>query len=331
MNSDGNIRYFEYTNDKFEYLSEYKSADPQRGLAFLPKRGVNVHENEVARAYKTVNDAYVEPISFIVPRRAEVFQTDIYPPTIGLKSSMSSKKWFDGETALPPLISLKSRYDGGDSMELSPEEKAMVEKSALAAAVTSPPPTKTELPAPKPAAAPAPVEREPVPAAQVAPKAELKDNKQAMADMANKFADKDDEEEEEDDASSFEEVTKPVERPSRVADPLKLTSTPVQAISRAPAPSAAKPTPSAAPVPEPAAATEAPRTTASGPAEVLKGHLSDIKSAQANTRDEIAELKDQVNDLKDLVKTLSSRLDTLVGSQAERIRRIELEVEGLRE
>jgi hypothetical protein len=40
--SDGNIRYFEYTNDKFEYLSEYKSADPQRGLAFVPKRGVNV-------------------------------------------------------------------------------------------------------------------------------------------------------------------------------------------------------------------------------------------------------------------------------------------------
>ncbi len=40
--SDGNIRYFEYENDKFEFLSEYKSGDPQRGLAFLPRRGVNV-------------------------------------------------------------------------------------------------------------------------------------------------------------------------------------------------------------------------------------------------------------------------------------------------
>jgi hypothetical protein len=40
--SDGNIRYFEYENDKFEFLSEYKSSDPQRGIAFLPKRGVNV-------------------------------------------------------------------------------------------------------------------------------------------------------------------------------------------------------------------------------------------------------------------------------------------------
>ncbi|KAH9835091.1 actin binding protein [Teratosphaeria destructans] len=42
---DGNIRYFEFENDKFEYLSEYKSGDPQRGLAFLPKRGVNTHDN----------------------------------------------------------------------------------------------------------------------------------------------------------------------------------------------------------------------------------------------------------------------------------------------
>lgn len=42
VSSDGNIRYYEFENDKFEFLSEYKSADPQRGVAFVPKRGVNV-------------------------------------------------------------------------------------------------------------------------------------------------------------------------------------------------------------------------------------------------------------------------------------------------
>ena len=40
--SDGNIRYYEYENDKFEYLSQYTSPDPQRGIAFLPKRGISV-------------------------------------------------------------------------------------------------------------------------------------------------------------------------------------------------------------------------------------------------------------------------------------------------
>lgn len=44
---DGNIRYFEYENDKFEFLSEYKSGDPQRGIAFVPKRGVNVGAHPV--------------------------------------------------------------------------------------------------------------------------------------------------------------------------------------------------------------------------------------------------------------------------------------------
>lgn len=39
---DGNIRYYEYSNEDFIYLSEYKSGDPQRGIAFLPKRGVAV-------------------------------------------------------------------------------------------------------------------------------------------------------------------------------------------------------------------------------------------------------------------------------------------------
>ena len=39
---DGNIRYFEYENNDFIFLSEYKSSDPQRGVAFLPKRGVAV-------------------------------------------------------------------------------------------------------------------------------------------------------------------------------------------------------------------------------------------------------------------------------------------------
>jgi hypothetical protein len=54
--SDGNIRYFEYENDKFEFLSEYKSADQQRGIAFLPKRGVNV--GDYASSIKLTESRY---------------------------------------------------------------------------------------------------------------------------------------------------------------------------------------------------------------------------------------------------------------------------------
>lgn len=51
--SDGNIRYFEYENDKFEFLSEYKSGDPQRGLAFVPRRGINVALFLILRTYRS--------------------------------------------------------------------------------------------------------------------------------------------------------------------------------------------------------------------------------------------------------------------------------------
>ncbi|KAJ4292160.1 Coronin-like protein crn1 [Collariella sp. IMI 366227] len=155
---DGNIRYFEYENDKFEFLSEYKSADPQRGIAFVPRRGINVHENEVMRAYKTVNDTYIEPISFTVPRRAETFQSDIYPPATGIKPAMSSKEWFDGKTAVPSKIDLESIYDGN-----APVEIPAGHKPAAAAPAPAPAPAPVAKKEPEPASAPAPPRPRPRP------------------------------------------------------------------------------------------------------------------------------------------------------------------------
>jgi coronin-1B/1C/6 len=44
---------------------------PKRGLSVnkCMKKLTQVHENEVMRAYKTVRDVLIEPVSFIVPRR----------------------------------------------------------------------------------------------------------------------------------------------------------------------------------------------------------------------------------------------------------------------
>ncbi|KAI5284676.1 Coronin-like protein crn1 [Ascosphaera acerosa] len=119
---DGNIRYFEYASDKFEYLAEYQSADPQRGIGFMPKRGVNMHDNEVVRAFKTVSDSYIEPISFIVPRRSEQFQDDIYPPTTGLTPAMGAADWFGGKDGVPPLLDMASLFEGHGMKQAAPAE-----------------------------------------------------------------------------------------------------------------------------------------------------------------------------------------------------------------
>ena len=202
---DGNIRYYEYENDKFEYLSEYKSSDPQRGVAMLPSRGLNMHDNEVMRAYKTVNDSYIEPISFIVPRRAETFQEDIYPPTVGLKPAMSSKEWFAGEEGLPPKISMESLYDGAGVQEVSAEEKKRPAKA--------PEPVKAADPEPAKEAGPA--KPEPSAVASRGPPPSMKEQGSSMMAMASKFEDNETAEEPEEE-SDFEEIQKPVERASAV-------------------------------------------------------------------------------------------------------------------
>lgn len=171
---DGNIRYFEYANDDFIILSEYKSADAQRGVAFLPKRGVSLHENEVMRAFKTVNDTYIEPISFVVPRRAETFQNDIYPPAPSGRPGLKSSEWFGGKDASVPLFDLEQLYSPeGAAVDVSMAKTfAPVAAAAPASVIVSKPmapvETKVAASAPAPAAEssvrpPSPVKQDPAP------------------------------------------------------------------------------------------------------------------------------------------------------------------------
>ncbi|KAI9861665.1 MAG: Coronin-like protein crn1 [Vezdaea acicularis] len=328
---DGNIRYFEYENDKFEFLSEYKSGDPQRGLAFLPKRGINTHENEVARAFKTVNDAYIEPISFIVPRRAEVFQNDIYPPTVGGKPGVSSSEWFSGKTALPPKISLESIYDGDAPVEIPAEVKprAAVETAPVKATpkaaepVPKAEPKKEEPKAPTVSAV-----------AQRGPPPTMKEQQSSINTMVDKFHDEEsDEEDDVDDDSSFEEVPKPTERimpsstlaakPAQKPDPVPAaTKTPTSPIA-----TKASPVETSRAVPQPTKPTAA---TSTDPVnEPIASSLSEIKSLLEAQNRTITLQSDKIGALTAEVDTLKTRMgEARTGREKdERIRQLELELE----
>ncbi|KAF2732070.1 actin-binding protein-like protein [Polyplosphaeria fusca] len=322
---DGNIRYYEFENDKFEYLSEYKSSEPQRGIAFLPKRGVDLHDNEVLRCFKTVNDSYIEPISFIVPRRSEMFQSDIYPPTVGVKPGTTTSEWFGGKTCLPPKISLESVYDGEGPKDVPSDYKP----PAVSAPVQSPPPTKTTVEPPKPEPAAAPV-------ASHGPPPSVNDNKESMSKMASKFADKG-EESDDDDASSFEEVPKPVERPSIAARQEEKTRGPV--MTKEPEPPKPTPAPVAsaqAPLPASASSTptagSGPMPTAAGAAAGLKELLSGIQRTLEHQNQVMSDQSDQIGILVREVNTLKSKLASGSGDREkdERIRELELELEEAR-
>ncbi|PKS11962.1 hypothetical protein jhhlp_001258, partial [Lomentospora prolificans] len=310
---DGNIRYFEYENDKFEFLTEYKSGEPQRGIAFLPRRGLHVHENEVMRAYKTVNDSYIEPISFTVPRRAETFQSDIYPPATGLKPAVSAKEWLDGKSALPPKIDLESVYDGKAPVEVAADYKPPAQT------FTSPLPSAKpkEEPKPKPAPAPAPA------AAPVRQPVSTSDQKASISAMANKYQDQEEDSGDDDDASSFEEISRP---PQRSAAPVREEPRPRSPVKATPA-TARSPTVTTSAAPLSTGGSGAAGTGT--PAEVYAS-LREIKEMLQAQQGLIRAQSEQISQLTQEIETLKRKVTTGSQDQSERIRQLELELEALR-
>ncbi|KFG86115.1 coronin-6 [Metarhizium anisopliae] len=313
---DGNIRYYEYENDKFEFLSEYKSPDPQRGIAFLPRRGINVHENEIMRAYKTVNDSYIEPISFTVPRRAETFQADIFPPAVGTKPAVGAQGWLGGKTGIPAKIDLESIYDGSAPKEVPSDYKP----PAQPAPAPAPAPVKKEEPKQE-VQKPAPVTRGPPPT--------MNDQKTSISNQANKFQDTEgDDQDDQDETSSFEEISRPTQRVAGRNDPKPLP-VPIKT-QPAPAPEPAKvASPAKTPTPTTASTAAAPRS--STPSVGVEASLDQIKQLLENQAKIITVQNDKITQLVGEVESLKKKVNTS-GSQdqSERIRQLELELEEAR-
>lgn len=272
-----------------------------------------MHENEVMRAFKTVNDSYIEPISFIVPRRAEVFQGDIYPPVVGTKPAMSAAEWFDGMEGLPPKIDLESIYEGEEPTEIPASSKPV---SRVPSSSTMLSPSKQD-PDPLPSTkAPEPLKEPPQPSAAFrGPPPSMKEQTSSIANLASKYDDKADlsSSDDDDDSSSFEEVPKPIERQHMAAKP-PAAITEAAAITRKLS-SPVSPTKLAAPVVSP-----------SKPAS-SSSSLSHPPPAPAATSFPGA-ASDQVT-LQDIKALLESQSRTISG-QSEKIARLTAEVDRLK-
>ncbi len=270
------------------------------------------------RAYKTVNDLYIEPISFTVPRRAETFQSDIFPPAVGLKPALSGQDWLSGKTALPAKIDLESIYDGNAPVEVPADYKppATTTTSAPAPAPVMSP-TKTAPPKKEPERTPAPVRSGPPPS--------MSDQKQSIATMATKFQDDEEESSDDDEAdtSSFEEIGRPQPR-----------HTPVAAVASAPA---KQPALSSYKSPKPASQVPSPVTsrtpTITSPeppaASAVSSGGGDIADTLAKLTSIVQAQNSKIDSLASEVKSLKAQLQ-MSSQQSERIRQLELELEEVR-
>ncbi|XP_036264358.1 coronin-6 isoform X3 [Pipistrellus kuhlii] len=108
---DSSIRYFEITEEPpfVHYLNTFSSKEPQRGMGFMPRRGLDVSKCEIARFYK-LHERKCEPIIMTVPRKSDLFQDDLYPDTPGPEPALEADEWLSGQDAEPVLISLRDGY-----------------------------------------------------------------------------------------------------------------------------------------------------------------------------------------------------------------------------
>ncbi|KAK5858711.1 hypothetical protein PBY51_002831 [Eleginops maclovinus] len=125
---DSSIRYFEITDEPpyVHYLSTFSSKEPQRGMGFMPKRGVDVTKCEIARLFKLL-DKKCEPITMTVPRKSDLFQDDLYPDTAGPEPAMEPEEWLNGRDEDPILVSMRGGYVPPKSREFKVSKKNVLE------------------------------------------------------------------------------------------------------------------------------------------------------------------------------------------------------------
>uniref|UniRef100_A0A672P3F2 Coronin, actin binding protein, 1Ca n=1 Tax=Sinocyclocheilus grahami TaxID=75366 RepID=A0A672P3F2_SINGR len=125
---DSSIRYFEITDEApfVHYLNTFTTKEPQRGMGYMPKRGLDVNKCEIARFYK-LHERKCEPIIMTVPRKSDLFQDDLYPDTAGPDAPLEAEEWFEGKNGEPVLISLKHGYIPGKNRDLKVVKKNILD------------------------------------------------------------------------------------------------------------------------------------------------------------------------------------------------------------
>ncbi|XP_010875884.2 uncharacterized protein coro1cb isoform X2 [Esox lucius] len=142
---DSSIRYFEITDEApyVHYLNTFSSKEPQRGMGYMPKRGLDVNKCEIARFYK-LHERKCEPIIMTVPRKSDLFQDDLYPDTAGPDCAIEAEDWFDGKNGEPILISLKNGYVPGKNRDLKVVKKSNILEGKPAKKEENTSPAKTK-------------------------------------------------------------------------------------------------------------------------------------------------------------------------------------------
>jgi len=111
---DGNIRYYEVEPEapgkpEVYFVSQYGSNESTSAIGSMPKRGCDVNTNEIVKLFRVVGTK-LEPLSFKVPRKSDLFQEDIFPDCRSDEPALNIEQWLAGENAKPKVKSLQGGF-----------------------------------------------------------------------------------------------------------------------------------------------------------------------------------------------------------------------------
>jgi len=100
---DAAIHYWEVVDSDpyLYYLTNFRDNESAKGACFLPKLSCEVKSCEVAVALRVMKD-WISPVSFVVPRKSDVFQSDIFPDAYAGKPAQTADEWLAGGNK-PPI------------------------------------------------------------------------------------------------------------------------------------------------------------------------------------------------------------------------------------
>jgi len=116
---DGSVQFIELRNDskKVHPLGMYRNSTPQKGGCFVPKPGLDVMKCEVARFMKLTQKDVI-PLSFVVPRKSELYQEDLFPETAAGIPACTAEEWLGGANPEPRMTSLNPEERIGEDGEV---------------------------------------------------------------------------------------------------------------------------------------------------------------------------------------------------------------------
>ena len=131
---DGIVRLYEF-EDKDPYVFKlndgFRSTTPGKGYCLVPKRGLDIMGCETARVMKITNSDGIHPLHFIVPRKSDAFQPDIYPPAPAPKAAHTCEQWVGGSSKLPLTMELDPKSMGSTVSAEPPKKTSFKTVSTL--------------------------------------------------------------------------------------------------------------------------------------------------------------------------------------------------------